>query len=398
MKILVVYQHYYPEPFRITDICESLVKDGHEVTVLTGLPNYPEGYVLADYKHGKNRRENINGVNVLRCYTIGRRHNILFRFLNYYSYSISSCIAAKKLPGDFDVVLAYQTSPVMMSRAALSYKKKYGKKVFLYCLDLWPASLAAGGIKKDSFIYKIYKKVSRSIYSKADILGAGYMSFLDYFKDELSITDSKMCYIPQYAEDLFSDIAQNEAPEKKDRLDLVFAGNIGKAQSVETIIRAAGELKDRTDIFWHIVGDGTSCEACKKLSNELGLKNVIFYGRKPLTEMGKYYSMADAMLLTLFKDEVISYTLPGKTQTYMASAKPILAAANGETKRVIVQSGCGLCAEAEDYAALAENVRTFASMLNREDMGKAARRYYDENFSKDIVLYKLIDVLTELSR
>ena len=154
MKILVICQYYSPEPFRHSDICEELVKRGHEVTVVTGLPNYPMGKIYDGFRHGKKRDEQINGVKIHRCFIIGRRHGAIFRFLNYYSYAISSHFYVKHLKDDFDVVFVNQLSPVMMAKAGITYKKKHNKKLVLYCLDLWPESLVAGGITRGSFIYK----------------------------------------------------------------------------------------------------------------------------------------------------------------------------------------------------------------------------------------------------
>ena len=148
MKILVICQYYLPEPFRISDLCEEFVKLGHEVSVVTGTPNYPEGRIYCGYRHGKRRNEVMNGVHVHRCFTIGRRSGKLFRFFNYFSYSISASIYASHMKEKFDIVFVNQLSPVMMANPAIKYKNKHNVKMFLYCLDLWPESLTVGGIKK----------------------------------------------------------------------------------------------------------------------------------------------------------------------------------------------------------------------------------------------------------
>ena len=152
MKVLVICQYYYPEPFRISDICEELVKRGHEVTVITGIPNYPMGEIYDGYRHGKKRDETINGVRVHRCVTIGRKTGAFHRLLNYCSYAISSSAYVSKLEGKFDVVFVNQLSPVMMAAAGINYKKRFNKKLVLYCMDLWPESLVAGGIRRDSIV------------------------------------------------------------------------------------------------------------------------------------------------------------------------------------------------------------------------------------------------------
>lgn len=394
MKILVVCQYYYPEPVRITDICEELVKRGHEVTVLTGVPNYPMGIIHKDYRHGKRRDEFVNGVHVVRCFTIGRRHGTFFRVLNYFSYPLSATAKLHKLDKDFDVVFVNQLSPVMMAWPAIRYKNKYKKKLVLYCLDLWPESLEVGGIKKGSFIYRIFHRISEKIYKQADKILATSRSFDEYFDEEFRIDKKEIGYLPQYAEEIFSNQKHMER-KKKDTYDFMFAGNIGIAQSVGTIIEAAKILRDRKDIRWHILGDGIDLESCKKKAKEYGLDSIIFYGRKPVDEMPKYYEMADAMLVTMIDNPLISKTLPGKVQTYMAAGKPIIGAINGETADIIEKAQCGFCGKAEDKDGLAKNIGKFIELDNKGELGKRSITYYKNNFSKANFMDRLIAELNE---
>ena len=394
MKILVVCQYYYPEPFRITDICEELVKRGHEVTVLTGIPNYPEGEIYQGYGYSKKKEEIKNGVNIKRCFTIPRKKGIIYRFLNYYSFAISSTMNVllnkikTKENKEFDIVLVNQLSPVMMAYAGIFYKKRYNKKLILYCLDLWPESLVTGGIKRDSLIFKVFHKVSQKIYKNCDQILVTSKMFIEYLSKEFEITKDKIGYLPQYAENLF----KPEDCKKKNNgtIDLMFAGNIGKAQSVETIIKAANECRDIENLRWHIVGDGSELENIKNLVKRLELSSVIFYGRKQLEEMPSFYSMADAMLITMEKDPIISMTLPGKIQTYMAAGKPIIGAIDGESSLIIKESCCGYCGESENYKELSKNVRKFIDDISKKEIiGKNSFLFYQTNFNKDIFFNKL---------
>lgn len=387
MKILVICQYYYPEPFRITDICEELVKRGHVVTVVTGLPNYPMGEIYEGYRHGKKRDEVINGVKVHRCFTIGRKGGAVKRFLNYFSYPISASIYIGSLENDFDVVFVNQLSPVMMAWPAIRYKKKHNKKVVMYCLDLWPASLCAGGISNCNFIYSLFHHISARIYRRMDLILNTSRSFEEYQIGELKINKEIIKYLPQYAETIFS--PERCRKESDGYIDLMFAGNIGYAQSVQTIIKAAALVKDER-VRWHIVGDGVDLENCKKLAKTLGVKNITFYGRKKIEEMPEYYAMADAMLVTIAKDETLSLTLPGKVQSYMSAGKPIIAAVNGETQRTIEDAGCGLCCEAENEVALAGIVERFATE-NPGTLSRNAVEYYLNHFEKDCFIKKLIE-------
>lgn len=396
-KILVVCQYYYPEPFRITDICEELVKRGYEVQVVTGYPNYPEGVLYEGYGRGKKIDEIINGVKVHRCFTIPRKTGAIYRLLNYYSYAISSkrYVLSKKCAASdgtsFDIVFCNQLSPVMMANAAIAYKKKYKVPAVMYCLDLWPESLIAGGIDRGSMIYKYFSDVSKRIYKSMDKILVTSRMFTDYLAENFGLDYSSTDYLPQYAEQLFNCIEDHEEGE---RFNLTFAGNIGFTQSVMTILKAAELLKDYPVTF-NIVGSGTALEELKRFKAEKSLDNIIFYGRKPLEEMPKFYEEADAMLITLQADPVLSKTLPGKVQSYMAAGKPIIGAIDGETSNVINEAKCGFCGKAEDYVELSENIKKFIGSCNRKEMGVNARNYYEKHFKKDVFMDKLEKVLSD---
>lgn len=390
-KILVICQYYKPEPFRVSDICEEMARRGHEVSVVTGYPNYPEGVLYDGYGRGRRIDEVINGVKVHRCFTIPRGTGIARRLMNYYSYAVSSsayvlsgkCVASDG--GPFDVVYCNQLSPVMMANAAIAYKKKYKVPAVMYCLDLWPESLIAGGIARESGLYKCFRHVSGRIYKQMDKVLITSRMFSSYFKDEFGIGEAKIEYLPQYAESFFQKI-----PPKKENgiFDFMFAGNIGEVQSVETILAAAKMLKNEP-IMFHIVGGGTDLERLKKRGKKM--KNVIFYGRRPLEEMPGLYAKTDAMLVTLKADPVLSLTLPGKVQSYMAAGRPIIGAIDGEAKMVIKAAECGYCGDADDARMLAENIRKFmrGSYTNRKAMGENARKYYEDTFQKALFMDKL---------
>lgn len=393
MKVLVVCQYYKPEPFRISDICEGLVEMGHSVTVVTGTPNYPEGVIYPGYEKGTKADEIINGVTVHRCPLIPRKSGALYRFLNYYSFVFSSEKYLRSLKEDFDVVFVNQLSPVMMAQAALSWAKRKGKRCVLYCLDLWPESLLAGGVRKDSLIYKVFYRVSRRIYQRADHILVTSRGFVPYFEETLGLTGKKLGYLPQYAEDMFGTLPA--VTETKNTVDFLFAGNVGSLQSVETIVEAARLLQDDPQIRIHIVGGGISLETCKQQAE--GLNNILFHGRRDLSEMPSFYAMADVLLITMGKDPVLSATLPGKVQSYMAAGKAVAGAIDGETARLINEEAlCGACCGAENAPALAEIIRQMAGDPGkRQEYGDNARRYYREHFQKTRFLAELERVLEE---
>lgn len=402
MKLLIVCQYFYPEQFRVSDVCFKLASMGHEVTVLTGLPNYPAGNVFEGYQWDTLSKdacgyhsqlgfytENINGVKVIRCRLYPRKTGKLNLCRNYISYAFQASKTAYTLARskflDFDKVLVFQFSPVTMAIPGIILKKALKKPLMIYSFDLWPESIVSVGLPNHGLLYQILLLLSKWIYRKADIIAVSSRSFEKYFKQKLNI-HKLIQYLPIYAEDLFhceQDGMIRELTLDQTGINLVFAGNIGEMQSMDTIIKAADLLKDNDDIHFHIVGDGSALQKSLALAKYLSLTNVTFHGRHPLEAMPRYYSIADAFLVTLKKDPFISYTLPGKIQSYMAAGKPILAAIDGEAYETIQAAGCGLCCPAEDFKGLAGIITEFAkNKSNHRIMGDCAKAYYNANFSE----------------
>ena len=395
MKILVVCQRYYPEVLQNKDICEQLVEDGHDVTIVTGLPNYDEGVVRKEYRRGRHRKEVINGVKVYRTFEIGRRHGPIWRSLNYLSYMTSASIWAYFNKEEFDVVLGYQLSPVLMIRPGAIVAKKQGIPFFVYCCDLWPESIKAMIPGENNLVFKIMLKVSRSLYAKADAISVQSKSFFDYFEKVDLVPRKKLSYIPHMASseylDMYFDYDNNV-------IDFVFLGNIGNAQDIDLIIDSAEKNKDLSDFAVHFVGDGIYLDAAKQRVREKGLEGVVnFYGRQPVEKMPDYYRLADVCLVTLKAGNIISHTIPSKVQGYMSAGIPILAALEGFGSDVINESGAGVCTHSGDLQAFSLLMRDYiVNYKNYQDCGEKGRIYFKENFTKRIVVDAIEDVLMSL--
>lgn len=386
-KLLFICQYYYPERIGLTDICEYLVKKGYDITVLTGLPNYPKGKVPQEYKFYKKRKETINGVKVKRCFEIGRRKGKIWLAINYISFLFSSVFHALFLGSKYDEVVCYQHSPITMGVSAVLYKKLYKKPLTLYCFDLWPESIKAYNIKENNIIFKIFKNVSKFVYRNCNKILISSKPFKEYLVDNFGIDNTIISYLPQHSKDYKINKKRNN---KDDKMHFLFAGNIGKMQNIECIIKASNEIKKENNFIVDIVGYGSNYDDLVKLTKDLKLENnVIFHGQKSQEEMLKYYEQADVMLLTLKGNTFVSKTLPLKLQSYMSTGKPILASIEGAAEEVINESGCGICIKPDDYKLLSKKMSYLIN--NKEvlkDMGKKSREYYDKNFDFDKLMEK----------
>lgn len=380
MKILLVSQHFYPDNFRVNDIAKGLVAKGHDVTVLTSLPDYATGKVPADCKGRKNRKIEWNGVKVIRSFSIERRSGFIFRALNYISFFLSSTLKALSFKEKFDVVMCYQTSPVLMANGAKVYAKKNKVPFFLYCLDLWPESLKAWHVGEGNPLFKIVHQYSKSVYESTDLMGVSSKPFIDYNNKVNDVPLHKIIYLPQHAEPL-----NLTEKVKTDEIIFAFGGNIGSVQNIECIVKAVSKIRDLNGYTVEIYGDGSELENCKKLSSELGTdEKIAFFGRVDWNTLKAKYENVDAFLLTLKPEGIIGQTIPAKLQEYMSGARPVIASIEGAAEEVIKESGCGICVRANDSDALAEAMKNFVE--NREkyaSCGEKGKAYFESNFTRE---------------
>lgn len=396
MKILVVCQYYYPENFQINSIAEELVTYGHEVTVLTGLPNYPQGIVLDEYKEG-HRDEYINGVHVIRCYELGRKSGALHLGLNYISFLLSSSCKVGTLDNDFDLVFVYQLSPVLMGLPGRKYAKKHHVPMVLYCCDLWPESMKMYIKNENHFLFRFIKWISFRVYSSCQLILCQSSSFLPYFREVHGILSEKLCYLPAFANEEYLDV---DFTLENDIVDFVFLGNLGIAQNLIDVLSAVELIRNIPGFKVHFVGDGSYLNEMKNFVEDKNLSHIVsFYGRHPVEEMPDFYKLADVCLVSLKADNKTGLTLPSKVQGYMAAGKPIIGMIDGSAKEVIEESGCGICVSAGDVQGLAEAMSDF--ILHREkyrNCGEDGRNYFKNNFRKSIFIKKLEGIFDEIGR
>ncbi|MGI9427955.1 MAG: glycosyltransferase family 4 protein, partial [Bythopirellula sp.] len=357
MKILIVSNHFWPANFRINDLAIGMVERGHDVTVMAGIPDYPQGKFQKGFGFFRRRREVYQGVKVHRIPLIPRGGGQKWRLaINYLSSAFCFCLYAPLIGRkDFDAVFVFDTSPVTIALPAVVIKWLYKVPIVMWVLDLWPESISATGAITNKTILGGVRKLVRFIYRQCDRILISSQGFEDKVH-QVGGYDGDVIYFPNWVEPSIAaanTTAAVELPELPSGFRIVFTGNLGVAQDFEKILTAAEQLKDYTDIHWLIVGDGRQLEWVRSEVQRRGLREQFhLLGRYPLDTMPYFFESADALLLSLKRDPIFSLTAPGKLQSYLSSGRPILATLDGEGADIVDRANAGTTCPAQDAAAL----------------------------------------------
>lgn len=402
MRLLVVTQYFWPEGFRINDLVGELVRRGHEVTVLTGVPNYPDGAVFPAYRENPDNFAHFSGADVVRVPMLARGQGGLRLMLNYLSFAFSaSLFGPMKLRGrPFDAIFVYEPSPITVGLPAIVMKWFKKAPIAFWVLDLWPQSLEAVGAVKSPLVLKLVNWLVDLIYNNCDLVLAQSRSFVSqiarYLPDE-----RRVAYFPSWAEVIDPPehaLPAPEVPPSANSFDIVFAGNIGEAQDFPTLLDAAEQLAD-APVRWLVVGDGRKADWVRSEIVRRGLENhVIMLGRFPIERMPSFFRQADALLVSLRSDPIFALTIPAKLQTYLAAGLPILATLDGVGAEVVHASGAGLAVAAGDADGLATAVRRLMALdsAERQEMGQRGRRYAALEFDRGQLISRLEGWLRDL--
>lgn len=402
MRILVVTQHFWPENFRINDIVEGFLQDGIAVDVLCGLPNYPKGEWFPGYSAAGPFEEEWHGARLYRCKEVPRRGNTSVNiFLNYVSWPWYAAHALHRLPGGYDAVFCFNTSPVLMCWPAICYAKKHHIPFTNYVLDIWPENLYSVLNVKNKALRAIAQGVSDALYKKADRLIAMSEPLQQRLCQRTGMPPQKVAVIPQYCEDFYA-VPQPDAALQAQfggRFNLVFTGTFTPAQSLETVITAVQDARSRGADMLHLllVGDGMSRAALEAKVKELHAEDAVtFYGSVPATDIPKFTALADALIVCLSDSPDLGLTVPAKVASYMAAGKPVLASMDGAGNAAVAAAG-GLSSPACDAAALAGNLLALTRMdaAQRAAMGQSAKEYYLAHYRRSELLRKLEHFILE---
>ena len=396
-RILVVTQHFWPENFRINDIVEGFLQDGLEVDVLCGLPNYPKGEWFDGYGPQGPWEEHYGSAQVFRAKEWPRKGNTSLNiFLNYVSWPLYAAAALNRLPGGYDAVFCFNTSPVLMCWPAIRYARKHKIPFTNYVLDLWPENLYSVLPVSNKLLRRIAQGVSDHLYKQADRLIAMSEPLQQRLCERTDKPKSAVAAIPQYCEDFYAVPQHDAALEERfaGRFNLVFTGTFTPAQSLDMVLRAVLEARaaGAENLHLLLVGDGMSQESLQTLAQELHAEDAVtFYGSVPAKEVPKFTALADALLISLSDSPDLGLTVPGKLASYMAAGKPILASMNGAGFAAVQQSGGGLVSPACDQHALAENMLRLTTMTetDRAALGAKAKEYYLAHYRRAELLRRL---------
>jgi colanic acid biosynthesis glycosyl transferase WcaI len=405
VRLLILTQYFWPEDFRINDLAGELARRGHEVVVLTGLPNYPDGRLLAEFRADRCRYERFNGVRIVRVPLIARGGGGVRLIANYASFALAAClIGAWKLRGEkFDSIFVYEPSPITIGIPAVLMRALKGAPVTLWVLDLWPETLHAIGALRSPRLLGWVGKLVTWIYDHCDLILAQSKSFVPQIEGRCT-HPRRIEYFPSWAESIFdsgSETVAAELPPKGGKFDIMFAGNIGDAQDFPAILAAAERLKNNTDIRWLILGSGRAAGWVGSEINRRGLQDAVFMlGRYPVARMPEFYRRADVLLVALKDEPIFGMTIPGKLQTYLVAGVPVIGMLNGEGARAIEAAGAGIACAAGDDRALAAAVLAMSKMpeVERLSLGASGRAYGHREFGRESLIGQLEKWLVTVRR
>ena len=405
VRVLIVTNHFWPENFRINDLALGLRARGHEVTVYTGVPDYPEGRFYPGYGVWRRHAEEYEGIKVCRFPLIprgrGRGWNLL---LNYLSSCFMACLLAPVYCRErYDVIFVFDTSPVTIGLPAIVMRRLRSIPMLFWVLDLWPESLSATGAIRSERLLGVVKWVVRFIYRRCDRILVSSRGFVGNI-GEIGGYSGAIEYFPNWIEPEYvvedTSGGDDDLPSLPTGFRVLFAGNIGAAQDFDTILHAAEIVAGKGDIHWVILGDGRRSEWVKDEVRRRGLgEQFHLLGRFPPETMTRFFAQADAMLVTLRRKPIFALTVPGKVQSYMASGRPIIAALDGEGARLVEESGGGLTCAAESPERLAECVLAMYQMTSeqRDAMGLRAREYAHTHFDREKLFDRVEQMMLEVT-
>jgi len=404
MKILIVSQYFHPESFRINELARALAHKGHEITVLTAWPTYPKRDLFRNYPGRWSWFEEYHGIRIYRVPIWTRNGSGRVELsLNYLSFVASATLLG--LPRlffqHFDVQFVWATSPITACFPAIAFRALKGIPIVMWVQDLWPEVVSAVGAVKNPHVMGLLRSMVRFIYKRCDLLLAQSPGFLKAIVQK-GIPESRVIVVPNWGLDSKADLSkrptQAEQLAQVEGFKILYAGNIGKAQDWETVLSAAEQLRN-TSVKWVLMGDGSERTRLHQFVQERDLQHsFVFLPPCSPEEVAFVYAEADANVITLKSDPVLSLTIPSKVQSCLATGKPIVAVVDGEAERALLETRSTFCTRPGDVHGLVESVRTLVDLseTDRKKLGESGRSWYNQYYTENAVVEKINHCLRQL--
>ena len=395
-KILIVTEYFYPEEFKINEVAHEWKNKGYEVDILTQNPTYPHGKIFDDYKNKWFSKEHYNGMNIYKVKAVtGYKTSLFKKLLKYFSFMILGSIVSLRIGKRYDYIFGFDVGALTGMVPAIILKQFYKKPATLWIQDIWPDSVYAYGFKKTKFLEFLLNSFVKYVYkysSNFAISAKGFEKKIIPYVD----TSKEIFYAPNWADYLNKDLEKISLSSEQ-KIHFTFAGNIGTVQNLDNLIDAFGKLEDKylNKVQLNIIGDGSYLENLKNVVDKNNFRNIIFWGRKPRDEIYKYLEASDFLIVSLIDKEIFSLTVPAKTQTYIATNKPVIAVINGEASEIISENNLGLVCGPSDVEEIKSTFIKAINTNNEEKNEYIRNSEFLTNtvFKKEIIIDNLLELL-----
>lgn len=406
MRVLILSQYYTPEPVpKPSELAAGLVERGHEVSVVTGYPNYPSGDLYPGFRLRPAERSTVDGVPVVRAFEIpyhGTR--ALGRMLNYASFMLSAPLASLLAPRCDVIYVWHPPLTVGLAAVAIARLKRAG---FVYDVqDIWPESAVLSGLLTPGPLVRFMSWLERAVYRQADHI----LVVTEGARENLlakGVPPEKVSVGRHWIDDRLI-VPAGEAARRTaraahgwdDRFVLLFAGNLGLVQGLDTIVDTAAALPPASNALLALVGDGTDRQRLQQQVARRGLGHrVQFLDRRPMDAMPALFAGADALLVHLRRSELSRLVIPTKTLAYLAAGRPIVMAMEGAAADLVAEAEAGLVLPSEDAPRLVEAIERLRTLPEDERcaMGERARAYLSSRFAHDVVIPQYEAVLRRVA-
>lgn len=393
-RYLIITEVFYPEDFLVNDLVFEWVNKGYKIEVLTRTPSYPLGKIFKGYRNKVYQKNHVNGVIVHRIPIIkGYSRSKIIKTVNYFFFALWGSIVAIFIGRRYEKVFVYQTGPLTVACPALVLGKIYRKKILLYSQDIWPETVYAYGFKKSAILSKLLDAFVKWVYDNSDKILVPSRRFSD--KILHYVPQKQVSYVPNWS--LVQSLSYStDEFYLNEGINFTFAGNIGKVQNLEKVIKGFGRFKKRgySKVTLNIIGDGSNMSHLKRLVENENILDIIFWGRQPIERMLGVFKASDVLIVSLNDHPVFELTIPSKFQAYLTAAKPIYAIINGQVKDLVEKNDIGLYADPSSEEDIADKFEEFCNMgkCRMSLLSKNASRLLEREFNRDILIKRISDL------